>query len=94
MARHPIAPSSTPKTVSDNPIKERYRASVARLHEIFSGISETVTEVSQWRCPYKNADDRCTANFGCRNQDRSVPEGELYPCTGSDDLDYRPAWEE
>ena len=71
----------------------RYRASVARLHEIFRGMSEAVESVSSWRCPYKNVQDCCTANFGCRNQDRSVPAGELYICTGSDNLDYRSAWE-
>ena len=72
---------------------ERYRRSVARLTEIFRGISDTVNVVSTYRCPYKNAQDRCTALFGCRNQDRSVPSGELYPCTGDDNLDYRSAWE-
>ena len=72
---------------------ERYRRSVARLTEIFRGISETVNVVSAYRCPYKNIQDRCTAQFGCRNQDRSVPPGELYPCTGSDNLDYRSAWD-
>lgn len=73
--------------------KERYRASMARLYEIFKGISETVNEVSTWRCPYKNAEDRCTANFGCRNQFRKVPLGELFLCTGDDKLDYRSAWD-
>ena len=66
---------------------------MARLHEIFKDISDTVSVVSTWRCPYKNVENRCTANFGCRNQDRSLPSGELYICTGSDDLDYRSAWE-
>ena len=73
--------------------KERYEASLAHLTDIFKGMSETVGVVSTWRCPYKNVQDRCTAGFGCRNQDRSVPEGELSICTGSDNLDYRPAWE-
>ena len=72
---------------------ERYRRSVGRLTEIFRGISETVNVVSAYRCPYKNAQNRCTAQFGCRNQDRSVPPGEPYPCTGDDNLDYRSAWE-
>ena len=78
-----------PKKVDE----ERYRRSLDRLHEIFKDISDTVAEVSASRCPYKNAEDRCTAQFGCRNQDRSVAPGQLYICTGSDDLDYRSAWE-
>ncbi len=73
--------------------KERYRASMTRLYDIFKDMSDTVTEVSTRRCPYKNVQDRCTAKFGCRNQDRTVPAGELYICTGSDNLDYRNAWE-
>lgn len=71
--------------------EQRYRDSVARLERIFRGISETGSEVSTWRCPYKNVQNRCTALFGCRNQLR-VPE-ELPICTGSDDLDYRNAWQ-
>ena len=72
---------------------EGYEASVVRLTDICRGVSDTVTEVSKWRCPYKNVQDRCTANFGCRNQDRTVPKSEMYICTGTDNLDYRSAWE-
>ena len=57
-----------------------------RLHGIFTDISRTVNEVSTWRCPYKNAQDRCTARFGCRNQLRTNIAGELPICTGSDKL--------
>ena len=73
--------------------KVRYQASMARLHEIFQDISQTANSVSTWRCPYKNAQDRCTAAFGCRNQAWSGIPDELPICTGSDDLDYRSAWE-
>lgn len=73
--------------------KQSYRASMARLGDIFQSINDTANDVSAWRCPYKNAQDRCTAKFGCRNQDRDVPAGELYICVGSDKLDYRSAWE-
>ena len=73
--------------------QKRYRASIAALSDIFRDINETATEVSTWRCPYKNVRDRCTASFGCRNQDKNVPDGELFICTGSDKLDYRSAWE-
>jgi hypothetical protein len=73
--------------------RERYRASLARLEEIYRGISESAVSVSSWRCPYKDIRDRCTAAFGCRNQ--SYVDGPDRPalCTGSDDLDYRSAWE-
>ena len=73
--------------------KTRYEASLDRLHTIFGGMSDTINEVSTWRCPYKSVESRCTAGFGCRNQDCTVPSGEAYICTGSDDLDYRLAWE-
>ena len=53
--------------------RERYRRSMARLSEIMRGINDTANAVSTYRCPYKNARDRCTAKFGCRNQNRRVP---------------------
>ena len=70
-----------------------YQDSLARLYSIFKGMSDTVDEVSTWRCPYKNVKDRCTAKFGCRNQDRADVVSGLFRCTGSDDLDYLGAWE-
>lgn len=73
--------------------KEKYEASLLKLYDIFKDVSDTATIVSQQRCPYKNVSDRCTAKFGCRNQDRKVPSGELYICTGSDELNYQGAWE-
>ena len=73
--------------------KEKYSKSLAKLVSIFREMSSSVTDVSMWRCPYKNAQDRCTARFGCRNQDVKVAPGELYVCLGSDNLDYRDAWE-
>ncbi len=74
----------------DNPA--RYQASLDRLYNIFKEMSDTVNEVSRWRCPYKSVQDRCTASFGCRNQLRDGSE-RLPACVGSDKLDYRSAWE-
>lgn len=68
------------------------KRSLAFLWEIYQDISRTADKVSQQRCPYKNARDRCTARFGCRNQLRDEPD-QLPLCTGSDKLDYRSAWE-
>ena len=73
--------------------KDKYATSLKRLDGIFRDISKSVNEISKSRCPYKNAQERCTAKFGCRNQDVKVSPGELYICIGSDDLDYRDAWE-
>lgn len=73
--------------------KERYQASIARLEEIFRGISDTTNQVSTWRCLYKNAQDRCTAGFRCNNQSKTDNKDNLLLCTGSDNLDYRAAWE-
>lgn len=79
--------------MDDKVDKERYQDSISRLTDIFRDISDMVTDVSKWRCPYKNVENRCTALFGCRNQDRKVPKSELFICTGDDNLDYRGAWE-
>ncbi len=73
--------------------KQRFKASMERLTEIYRDISATVTEVSTRRCPYKSVEDRCTARFGCRNQCFAYGPEELAVCTGSDDLDYRSAWD-
>ena len=78
---------------SNNFNKDKYNKSLKRLEDIFRDISHSANEVSQWRCPYKNVEDRCTAKFGCRNQNRKIKGDELYLCMGSDDIDYRPAWE-
>ena len=78
---------------NDKVDKERFEASIARLEEIFQGISDTANQVSTWRCPYKNAEDRCTAGFRCRNQSKTDVKIGLSMCTGSDNLDYRTAWE-
>ncbi len=73
--------------------KEKLKASMARLYEIYRDIGETANEVSRWRCPYKDAQDRCTAQFKCRNQLFTGTPDELAICTGSDKLNYRAAWE-
>jgi hypothetical protein len=73
--------------------KERYKASMARLNDIFKTMSDTADAVSKYRCPYKNAKSRCTAKFACRNQHFLADMQELAICTGSDKLDYRSAWE-
>lgn len=73
--------------------KERLKASLSHLWEIYQQIAQVADEVSTRRCPYKNRDDRCTARFGCRNQSRTGVSGELPICIGSDKLDYRNAWE-
>ncbi len=73
--------------------KERFQQSLRRLWEIYQDIGQTANEVSMWRCPYKNKDDRCTARFGCRNQLHTDGPDQLALCTGSDKLDYQSAWE-
>ena len=73
--------------------KGHVQASMARLQDILQGIGETANRVSTWRCPYKDAQDLCTACFGCRNQSHPPAGDDLPTCLGSNDLDYRNAWE-
>ncbi len=65
---------------------------MSRLMDIYSDIAETAATPGQTRCPYKDAKSRCTAKFPCRNQFFKVV-GERAICTGSDEIDYRSAWE-
>ncbi len=71
---------------------EEYRKRLDRITEMFAAIAVHADELSTMRCPYKNRFNRCTAQFGCRNQRRSR-SGELPVCIGDDKLDYRKAWE-
>jgi len=73
-------------------IEERYKKSLEMLAKIMEPMSDIAMAQSQFRCPYKNRFDRCTAKFGCRNQ-RKQEEGELMLCASDDKLDYRPYWE-
>ena len=61
--------------------------------ELAADMANHATTQSLMRCPYKNRFNECTAQFGCRNQNRDVPAGQLYICTSSDNLDYRSAWD-
>ena len=68
-----------------------YQKRLDRLSEILNGIAQHAAELSTMRCPYKDRQERCTAQFGCRNQRRG--EGKVLICAGDDKLDYRSAWE-
>ena len=72
--------------------KKRAERSLDALFNIFKEISNHADEVIKNRCPYKNAKSRCTAKFECKNQHYIEKFGEGPVCTGSDLLDYRPAW--
>ena len=89
LSKLPASPSAGAAPVD----KEGLKKSLSRLWEIYQQIGEVANQVSTWRCPYKNRHDRCTAQFGCRYQSRSGGSEELPVCTGSDELDYRSAWE-
>ena len=64
-----------------------------RLSAILSAMADHAMVQATFRCPYKNRHDECTAGFGCRNQRRARPGGNLLTCAGDDKLDYRSAWE-
>lgn len=65
-----------------------------RLTEILGDIVMQAEERSLTRCPYKNRDDECTANFGCRNRrNKKVGNERRFACAGDGKLDYRSAWE-
>ncbi len=72
---------------------EKARASLDRLYTIYKDIAATADEVMQTRCPYKNAQSLCTAKFGCRNQFFTKDPTAPPACAGSDQIDYRDAWD-
>jgi hypothetical protein len=87
-------PSESPGVGSSRPIRpEDYQERLDRMNEIFGSMMETVEDLTTKRCPYKNKHDRCTANFGCRNQRKPPVKGERMICGADDKIDYRSAWE-
>jgi uncharacterized 2Fe-2S/4Fe-4S cluster protein (DUF4445 family) len=71
-----------------------YQKRLDRLTEIFTDIVVQADVQSQTRCPYKNAQDECTAKFGCQNKRKKIVDGERkFLCVGDGKLDYRSAWE-
>ena len=72
---------------------EKARASLDRLYTIYKDIAATADDVMQTRCPYKDARSLCTAKFGCRNQFFTKDPTALPACAGSDQIDYRDAWD-
>lgn len=72
---------------------EKARASLNRLFDIYQDMVGTADRVMQTRCPYKNAASLCTAKFGCRNQFFTKDPTAPPACAGSDQIDYRDAWD-
>ncbi len=72
---------------------DRVHKSLDRLYGIYQDIAAKADEIMQTSCPYKNAQSLCTAKFGCRNQFFTSDPTALSGCTGSDQIDYRCAWE-
>jgi hypothetical protein len=79
---------------NSNVDSEKARASLDRLYDIFKDIASTADEVMQTRCPYKDAKSRCSYKFGCRNQVFTSDPTSLPACAGSDQIDYREAWDQ
>ncbi|MDA1280352.1 MAG: hypothetical protein O3B95_10010 [Chloroflexi bacterium] len=72
---------------------EKARASLDRLYNIYQDIAATADDVMQTRCPYKDAKSLCRAKFGCRNQFFTSDPTSPPACAGSDQIDYRSAWD-
>ena len=75
-------------------IKERYKKSLKMLEDIMATMNDTAMLQAQYRCPYRNKDDRCTAKFGCRNQ-RKPKVNDMLGCDqkNNDNLNYKSYWE-
>ena len=73
--------------------RSEYEERLTRISDILAGIVRQAEQQSLTRCPYKNAQNQCTAKFGCRFQRKPKVEGELLLCSHDDQLDYRTAWE-
>ena len=72
---------------------EEAQKRIDRISEMFSEIVSHAETLSQLRCPYRNRNDHCTAEFRCRNQRAPTVEGTLHGCSHDGNFDYRNAWE-
>lgn len=88
------APTVTPLQAPDGPIRQtEWEERRSKLSQILVGIARHADVQMSTRCPYKNRLDQCTSPFGCRNKRKPAGLGELPRCVGSDEIDYRSAWE-
>lgn len=67
-----------------------YQKRLDRMTEMFSDMVSHAETVSQFRCPYRDKHDRCTAEFTCRNQ---TDDEDTVRCGHDGQFDYRSAWE-
>ncbi len=72
---------------------EEVQKRMARISEIFSEIVAHAETLSQTRCPYRDRNDHCTAEFRCRNQQPSAANDAPFFCGHDGKFDYRSAWE-
>ena len=77
------------------PTKKDYEQRLAQISEIFADILGNAQEAiqTQGRCPYRTAQDICTAKFGCANRQRPGREQAEPICAHDGTLDFRNAWE-
>ena len=73
--------------------QQDYQQRLDRLTEIFADIVSHADEQATHRCPYRDARDRCTAAFSCRNQIPAQTRGAPVTCGHDGTFDYSLAWE-
>ena len=73
---------------------EEFQQRLDRISEIFGQLAVHAEKQAQLRCPYKNKDGECTAQFGCRYQAIPLSTDSLPVCKSDDRLDYRSAWDD
>ena len=95
-------PQNNEGSTADGLDADAWQERLDRLSALLEPIANHANTQATWRCPYKNRHNRCTAEFGCRNQ-RLAADDDLgvaekirqhrFLCSGDDKLDYRSAWE-
>lgn len=73
--------------------QDEYQKRLDRITEIFSDMVEQADEQSNFRCPYRNRHDECTAKIRCRSQQSPRDGGTLQICGHNGTFDYRDAWD-
>ncbi len=73
--------------------RDDFQERLDRIAELFAGMVAHAETTSQYRCPYRDRHDHCTALFNCRNQQPVQHDPDILVCGHDGTFDYRDAWQ-
>ncbi|MDP6565428.1 MAG: ASKHA domain-containing protein [Alphaproteobacteria bacterium] len=75
------------------PTKKDYQRRLDDIAGLFTEIVDRAQDQIRERCPYRTAEDRCSAKFGCANRRPAEVDGEAGLCAHDGTFDFQSAWD-